>query len=487
MKRLKHFFVFLYEHLEYIFAAILFVGVFYLAFTQGSYADPAVPRENLYTQKIFDQSYVHKVEVEIGNTDLENLLAEPRERVKYATSVTIDGEQFKDVAFSTRGNGSLMELSADAETDRYSYTLNFHKYSKGSYYGLDKLVLNNLFVDPSYLRNYLAFKLAAASQIDMPLTSFTELYINGELKGLYLAIEGVDHAYLNRTNSSPDAALFHPVPHSIDHNRVYEESKTTIAGEVTPWDADPGYGGTDFRYLGDEPEKYSAIFSNAATKYSQADEALIINAIRSLEPNELSVSPEQFWDIDSIINFFVTAAFAPNGDSYLGVTAQNYYIKISNGKLSLIPWDFDRAFYVSGLTESLDAKDGAVLWPIDSPLFSTIEDERPLWRLIVDNPEYLEQYHARIQQVLDDYLLSGKCRQDFDTAVELIRYYVYSDPTRFGTVEEFEDGVEYLRRFILFRADSLQKQLWGLLPRHRDDIDLENYQPLDLSAPIIAE
>ncbi len=477
---MKHLFNFFRDHIvEYLFIALALAGVGYLAFTYGSYAKPGSNPKIAYVEKIFDQSYVHKVEIEIASDDFQNLLAAPREKEKYATKVVVDGEQFNDVAFSTRGNGSLMELAADEESDRYSYTLNFRKFTKdNSYHGLDKLVLNNLYVDSSYLKNYLAFKLAAAAGVDAPLTSFTELYINGELKGLYLAIEGVDRSFLARTNSSSDAALFHPVPYSIDHNRVYQESKSYANFSDGPWANDPGYNGANLKYLGDTPESYDAILKNATTKYSRADETLIIDAIRSLEPSELSRPPEDFWDVDAVISFFTAAALTPNVDSYIGVTAQNYYLKISNGKLSLIPWDHDRAFHVGGLSQTIDNEDGAILWPIDSPLIDASSDDRPLWRFITDNPEYLAKYHSTLQTALDAYLLNGKCRQEFDAAVELIRHYVYSDPTRFSSTDEFEDEVEYLRRFILLRADSIQKQLWGLLPSTRDESEPFDYESL---------
>lgn len=478
MKRLLNFFR---DHLlEYFFITLALAGVLYFALVRGSYADPGFNKNTAYTTKIFDQTRVHKIEITIAADDFQNLLAAPREKEKYATAVVIDGEPFEDVALSTRGNGSLMELAADKDSSRYSYTLNFHKFHKGStYYGLDKLILNNLYVDASYLKNYLAFRLASASRADAPLTSFTELYINGELKGLYLAIEGIDRSFLARTGASADAALFHPVPYSIDHNRVYQENKGYAKFSDGPWASDDlGYRGADLKYLGTNPASYDAIFSNATTKYSKADETLIIEAIRSLEPSELSRSPEDFWDIDSVISFFAAAAFAPNGDSYLGSTAQNYYLKLSNGKLSLIPWDNDRAFHVSGLAAEVDAEDSAILWPIDSPLLDVAKDDRPLWRLIADNPEYLARYHSALQTTLDTYLLNGQCRQDFDAAVELIRHYVYSDPTRFSSTDDFENEVIYLRRFILLRADSIQKQLWGLLPSTRDDSEPSDYASL---------
>lgn len=461
MKRLFNFFR---DHLiEYFFIALAFVGAFYLALTQGSYADSSHQSTPRYTEKLFNQSVVHKIEVKINPEDLVSLRENPQEKDKYITSVIIDGEEFEDVAFSTRGNGTLKVIAEMPDSNRYSYTLNFRKFNKSrSYYGLDKLSLNSLTADSSYLKDYLAHHLSSASGLDAPFTAYTELYINNELNGLYLAIEGIDKTYLSRTGSSADATLFHPLPYSVDHDRIYRESQTMPEGETGIWEEDIGYNGSNFRYLGDSAADYDAIFENAITKYSKADERLVIDAIRSLEPNENSPPPEQFWDIDSIIDFFVAAAFVPNGDSYLGATSQNYYLKISGGKLSLIPWDFDRAFHIDEPAQSATAENSAIFWPIDSPLLGPPEDDRPLWRLIANNPDYMAKYHARLQQMLDDYLLSGKCRQEFDAAVELIRHYVYSDPTRLSTTDEFEDEVEYLRRFILLRADSIQKQLWDI-------------------------
>ena len=461
---MKRFFCAIWEHIEYIFVLLLFVGVFYLAFSYNSYAGPDYSSSPEYTNRLFDDSKVHKIEVVINPTDLASLRENPREKDKYVTTVTIDGQRFEKVSFSTRGNGSLGTVASLPDSNRYSYTLNFHKFNEhGSYYGLDKIALNSLVEDPSYLKDYLAYRIVAATDLDYPFTSFTELYINGELNGLYLALEGVDQAFLKRTNSSSDAALFHPVPYSIDHDRIKRDSRALPEGETGAWENDMGYDGSDFVYRGDAVESYDSIFENAVTKYSKRDETFIIEAIESLSEYSLR-NPEDYWDIDSIIKFFVVGSLIPNSDSYLGGTAQNYYLKLSNGKLSLIPWDFDRAFHLE--EESLEgstSKDNAVLWPIDNPLINvSSKDERPLWRLIANNPEYMEQYHDVLQAVLDEYMFSGKCVQELETAASLIRQYVYSDPTKLTTIDGFEQEVDYLHHFILPRADSIQRQLWGI-------------------------
>lgn len=86
------------------------------------------------------------------------------------------------------------------DSDRYSFRLKFDKYDKKqTLLGLDKMVLNNNFSDPSYIREYLHYEALRSVGVDAPLTVFTNLYINGELYGFYVGVEAIDDSYLERT------------------------------------------------------------------------------------------------------------------------------------------------------------------------------------------------------------------------------------------------------------------------------------------------
>ncbi len=473
---MKRFFYAIWEHIEYFFILALFVGVFYLSFTNNSYADPDYYSPPEYADKLFDESRVHRIDVQIDEKDLASLRENPREKKKYRATVTIDGYTMDNVSLSTRGNGSLGVVAELDDSNRYSYTLNFHKFKEnGSYFGLDKLSLNSMVSDSSYLKNYLAYHIMAATGLEYPLASYTELYVNGELNGLYLATEGIDDSFLKRTNSSEDASLFHPVPYYVDYDRQYRNNQSSPDGAII---SEENKGGSDLVYHGDAVENYDSIFENAVTKYSRLDEVFIIEAIESLSEFSLK-APEEYWNIDSVIRFFIATSLMPNSDSYSGDTAQNYYLKLSDGKLSLIPWDYDRAFHLE--KESYDSiyftnRNNAVSWPIDSPLIGSSEDERPLWHLVVDNPDYLERYHTILQTVLDEYIFNGDYLQDIESASSLIRNYVYSDPTKLTTNEGFEEEVEYLHHFIPARADAIQRQLWGIDPSTKNDSKKDNRQ-----------
>lgn len=477
MKRLFNFFR---DHIiEYLFMLILIGGVFYLAIFQGSYARP-LPRlkdGDYYANLIFDQSRVHKIEIEIASDRLESLLESPGSRTKYPVDVIIDGEKFANVAFSTRGNASLNALVQNDDTDRYSYKINFKKFNSSMrYHGLDKLVLNNLNSDPSYLRDYVAYEMMRANGVYAPLTSFTELYINGELKGLYQAVEDVDESFLARNSFPKNTVLYKPEALAIDYNYLHKLRESLPEGETIDLETDSlnpnfDYGGSDLVYISDDPADYPAIFSNAITKTSPRDKLRLIEGLKSLSDVSLE-NPEKYWDINAIANYFAVSNFVISTDSYIGSTAHNYYLVSVEGKNAFIPWDYNLAFQGLWFDERLQVNTDIVNWSIDEPLSEEAIASRPAWQLIAKNPDYQEKYRNAVQNLIDSYILNGDARKKIDDTVELIRPYVEADPTRFVSIEEFNEGVEIMRDFLLLRTDAVQRQLWGLPPNSSSEIPL---------------
>ena len=126
-----------------------------------------------------------------------------------------------------------------------------------------------------------------------------------------------------------------------------------------------------------------------------------------------------------------------------------------NGKLSMIPWDYNLAF---GNFQSSNAS-SSVNSPIDTPVSGDMSD-RPMIAWIFDNEEYTEQYHRLFRQFLESIDLEKLVS---DTAA-LIDRYVEKGPTKFCTYEEFKKGVEALRKFSTLRVKSVRGQLDGTIP-----------------------
>ncbi len=56
-----------------------------------------------YSSKIFDTSYVHTIDIEFNEADLQDLLEHATDETFYSCSVTIDGETFNNVGVITKG------------------------------------------------------------------------------------------------------------------------------------------------------------------------------------------------------------------------------------------------------------------------------------------------------------------------------------------------------------------------------------------------
>ena len=169
---------------------------------------------------LFDTSKVHEINVEISEEDWEDLLAHPLEKTKYHASVTIDGNRVENVSFATKGNTSL-SMVASSDSDRYSFKINFGKYNKKqTYFGLDKLNLNNIMSDATYMKDYLSYTIMREAGVPSPLISYVSLKINGELHGLYIAIEEIDGSFLERNLGTKDCALYKPEDERLDNDNA---------------------------------------------------------------------------------------------------------------------------------------------------------------------------------------------------------------------------------------------------------------------------
>ena len=88
-------------------------------------------------------------------------------------------------------------------SERYSFKIEFDHYdSSKSYHGLDKLSLNNLIQDSTMMKDYLTYTMMNAFGVNSPLCSYVYITVNGEDWGLYLAVEGVEEAFLERNYGS---------------------------------------------------------------------------------------------------------------------------------------------------------------------------------------------------------------------------------------------------------------------------------------------
>lgn len=215
-----------------------------------------------YESLLFDQSRVHTIDITMADWDsfITNATAE-----EYTDcNIAVDGEKFSHVAIRAKGNTSLSSVASLGST-RYSFKVEFDHYVEGmTYHGLDKLSLNNLIQDATMMKDYLAYTLMSRMNVPAPLCSYVQINVNGEAWGLYLAVEGVEDAFMDR-NGMTKGELYKPDSMSFgggrgngrdfDIEKFREENKDAENAETSASETPFGNG-----FPGSPPDGFSGAF-----------------------------------------------------------------------------------------------------------------------------------------------------------------------------------------------------------------------------------
>ena len=161
-----------------------------------------------YENRLFDNSKVHSFDIVIDDWDAFLSTCESEEYT--VCNVVIDGEAVRNVGIRGKGNTSLSSVKS-MNSNRYSFKIEFDQYdSTKTYHGLDKLCLNNVIQDNTYMKDYIAYTLMYNFGVDAPLCSFVYITVNGEDWGLYLAVEAVEDTFLQRNYGNDYGELYKP-------------------------------------------------------------------------------------------------------------------------------------------------------------------------------------------------------------------------------------------------------------------------------------
>ncbi|MDO4515847.1 MAG: CotH kinase family protein [Bacillota bacterium] len=452
-----------------------------------------------YASGLFDTSAVHTIDITMEDWDG---FLETCENEDYAMcAVTIDGERVSDIGIRAKGNTSLSSVKQYGN-DRYSFKLEFDHYQEGgNFQGLDKLSLNNIIQDNTYMKDYIVYRMMDLFGVDAPLCSYAWLTVNGEDWGLYLAVESVEESFLERNYGGGQGELYKPdtmnmgggkgaggdfkMPENFDPAKMeppqgmeapenFDPATMTPPGDGEPPEgfdptagegAERGKGGfsmgsDDVRliYTDDEFDSYANIFNNAKTESTDADKTRLISSLKTL--NEGS-DIESVVDVEEVLRYFAVHNFVCNFDSYTGSMIHNYYLYEEDGVLSMIPWDYNLAF--GGFMSTEDATEVGN-YPIDEPVSGGSVEDRPMLDWIFADEAYTQQYHTYVADFLAQFFSDGWMESEIDRVTEMIAPYVEKDPTKFCTYEEFETGTAALKTFCQLRAESILGQLSGTIP-----------------------
>ena len=481
--------------------ALLTVGICLALAVSAGYSKDTDLKEPEYMTKLFDKDKVLEINIKIDENDFDDLKENATDEQYYRADITIDGVTCKNVAIRAKGNSSLSQVAGDDTTDRYSFKIKTDEYiDNQNIYGLSKFVLNNNIGDATNMKEYMSYDLLNQMGISTPGFAYANIKINDQDWGLYLAVESLEDEFIERNYGNTNGNLYkvetsnmgkenkagqqmQPPEGNQDGQQMQppegnQDGQQMQQGQGFPGGAGPGgmgKSGGSLIYSDDEISSYSDIFDyTILDKTNKSDKKRLIEIIKNL--NE-GTKLEESIDVDEVLKYFAVNTFLVNLDSYAGSMKHNYYLYEQDGKMQILPWDYNLAYGAffmmgGGADNSKNSQASQVInFPIDSPVTDSMENS-PLISKLLEVNEYREKYHEYLQEIVDKYVNTGYFNEEIDKIDNLIADYVKNDKTAFFTYDEYKASLPSLKQYGVDRGKSIQEQLNGIQPSE-DYGDLE--------------
>lgn len=322
-----------------------------------------------------------------------------------AQSVSINGVTFDSVGVKYKGNSSY-----NANQVKNPWHIELDTYKEQEYDGYTDIKLANAYNDPSFLRDVLGFQILR-QYMDAPLSNYANLYVNGNLIGLYSNTESISKKFVKSRFGSK--------------NNTFVECSP-------PEGATPQ--STDFPnlvYLGQDSTEYYASYEMKSDEGWQE----FIDLCDTLTNNIADI--EQILDVDRALWMLAFDNVIVNLDSYIGLFSQNYYLYRSDYNRFLpIVWDLNESFGVFSQTGTLNLNNITSKRQMSHLLHSS-DANWPLVQKLLSVPMYKRMYLAHYKTMLlenfdnDDYYTTALTLQT------LIAASVQADGNKFYTYNDF--------------------------------------------------
>ena len=355
------------------------------------------PTESYISFFNYAKDKVIDVHITLPQESWINMLVTAHTRQFYGINAEIDGTAFNSVGFRIMGN--LFSSNPQSQT-RYSFKIQFNRYINGhSFYGIDELNLRNQFGDPSFMREYLMLEAMRESGMAVPLAMYVNLYINGQLQGLYLAVEAIDNSFLTRNFGDALGNLYRGENHATMLTDMHSEAFSHKKGD----------------------------------DIEQTELAYLIKVLNNLQFGKGEI--ESVLDVDSVLRYIAANTVFGNYGSYLGRNAQDYYLYRNpyTGIFTIFPHDVKTAFgaYRHDYGRSTDI-------PVTRPLLDSTFTDRPLVGKLLAVDEYRDKYTEYVNEFIG-YLKNVELR--IGELDEILSPYVEADPTKFYTTEHYKANI----------------------------------------------
>ncbi|CDM70151.1 putative secreted protein [Clostridium bornimense] len=431
--------------------------------------------------KLFDTEKLQDVNITISednwNYMLQNAIDKPN---VLASSISIGDEKIENVGIKTKGNLTLNSVWA-SDSDRFSFTVNTKKFvSDQNFYGLEKFSLNNIYGDASMMKEYLSYELMTEMGIPTPYYCLVKLNVNGEFWGVYMMVEKVDKSLMKRTTGNSDGALYtaeapggdliykSDLDNLLNSDGTYNFDLSTysdgsnLLSNYTGLLDNKEYGATISDYEEKEEEEVRTDLNNLFSWMKKLNE---LSSSENPNTEKYKKSVEEILDVDEILRYFAVNTYLVNLDSYQSEKEQNYCLYEVDGKVTIIPWDYNYSFGAYGTSSASEM----INFSIDNPVINVTLAERPLLNVLLQNDEYREVYEGYLEDCAKIASIGGKVngvtyeKDHFSTEIDnykdILEEAVKTDPTAFYDYDRFISACDNLKKLNTQRATAVLNQI----------------------------
>ncbi len=449
-----------------------------------------------YEDKLFDTREVIDINILMDEAAWQEMLDNALKEEYYECDVVINGTAFHSVGIRPKGNTSLSSIANDPDNNRYSFKLEFDQFVDGqTCFGLDKLILNNNYADKTNMKEAIIYDMYQYIGADASLYNYAKISVNDSYFGVYLALEAVEDSFMLRNYGTETGKLYKPdsmnfggrgddkggkmpdmgnfdfenmpsppggFPMNDRQNMPNENSEEIQPKEETrerkggfPGGGGPGMGGngTNLNYIDDNLDSYSAIWESSVNGSTEADQRRVVTALKNVSEG---TNAKKYLDVDNLLKYMTVHNFAVNEDSLSGGMAHNYYLYEANGKLNILPWDYNLCW--GGMHGGGDAS-GVINDAIDDSYSST-----GFFDILLNDEEYLSKYHSCYKELIEGYVESGGFEETYNRITSQIDELVKTDLNAMYSYKEYVTARDTLYNVVMLRAESIRGQLDGIIP-----------------------
>lgn len=423
-------------------ALVLVTALFcpYMPLSSPAAAQTAGSSDAAGAAALFDDGQVHEIWLQINARDWEQLRADYLSNTYYPADLEWEGRKVYNAGVRVRGRTSRTPHKPALRID-------FNRYVAGQeFLGLRSLNLDNLWQDPSMMRERVSMLVFDRLGLPAPREAHVRLYVGArrEFAGLYTFVEAIDRDFLNRVFGESGGHLY--------EYQWHDEYRFDKAPNDLDWYA--------ARF---EPRTHES--ASAFEHYDPLRELVRLIAETPGPALEEALAP--YFDLRRYITHVAVENVLSNPDGLVGgLGMNNFYLYRYQGttRATLVPWDQDLAF------EQIDAPTP------DAPLASNV-----LTRKIWETETLRQQYLQALLEVADvigppDPLVSEPCaaagdpepcgwlEAEIDRQYRLIHSSAQADHTSPHAAEQFEAAVADLRRFARERSTLVRAYVGRVSP-----------------------